>query len=547
MPVKSIIEISIDDKNFQNYLKTYKQYQQSLKAMPSAWKQINQQMNGTVISFRGLVAEMVAATVKQKLLLQAQERADQITKTTAERWREMAGSAKTFASHIADSTRSMLRWVTAGSVIGGLLGLGGLYGLERLGGSVAGGRRSSLGLGLSYGQQRAFELNFGRVVEPRQVLGGVNEALNDVTKRYTLYGAGLSEQEIAGRNTAEVSTLLLSHLKKLADQTPESQLGNVLSARGLGQFLTLQDFIRLRNTSGSELGGLFQSYGADVRTLGLNGGQQRAWQDFTTQLSRAGEQIENVFARRLPAILPGIEDLSKSVIKVVENLDSDRFNAWLKSIGTGIETFAKYVGSGDFQDNVKAFATSVADIGDQLGSWSKWLDNHLPKIQLGSFDPHIVPGGPIDRFRRWIGNTVGAFTGDSNASRHNPGGLRLPGQSSGFASFPSDEAGVSAIAKQLLLYQDRDHLDTISGIVNKYAPSNENDVAAYIKSVTQRTGYGADQHLNLHDKDTLSKVVSAITNKEGVRYFNPGATKVIIENNTGGNVNVTATQLTRSP
>lgn len=134
---------------------------------------------------------------------------------------------------------------------------------------------------------------------------------------------------------------------------------------------------------------------------------------------------------------------------------------------------------------------------------------------------------------------------NDNVARHNPGGMRLPGQSTGFASYATDEAGVAAIARQLSIYGSRGN-DTISGIVNKYAPSNENDVAAYVRDMSSTTGFQPGEHLKLSDNGVMSKLVSAITKHEHIKYFPPQAVVQII-NQTGGSAVVASRQIAVAP
>lgn len=102
------------------------------------------------------------------------------------------------------------------------------------------------------------------------------------------------------------------------------------------------------------------------------------------------------------------------------------------------------------------------------------------------------------------------------------------------------------MAHQLRIYETRDHLDTISKIVTKYAPPSENDTASYIKNVAARTGFGADQSLDLNDNAVLSRLESAMTKQENSKSnYTPQAIQVIISNNTGGSAIVSTSQLAR--
>lgn len=142
-----------------------------------------------------------------------------------------------------------------------------------------------------------------------------------------------------------------------------------------------------------------------------------------------------------------------------------------------------------------------------------------------------------------MGTERGGYAGSGSARGNNPGNMRMPGQSSGFATFASEEEGIKAIAKQMNIYQRRDGLDTISGIISKYAPPSENDTRNYVGNVSKWTGYGANDKLDLSNPEVMSKLIAAITRQEGNKRFSPDAVRVIIQNNTGGSAVINTSQL----
>lgn len=101
--------------------------------------------------------------------------------------------------------------------------------------------------------------------------------------------------------------------------------------------------------------------------------------------------------------------------------------------------------------------------------------------------------------------------------QNNPGNLRSWGdmpQKNGFAVFPSAHAGIQALARQLQLYGKRGN-DTISGIVNTYAPAKDhNNVDAYIKALHKDTGFDPNKHLNLNDPATVTALARGIIRHE---------------------------------
>lgn len=100
---------------------------------------------------------------------------------------------------------------------------------------------------------------------------------------------------------------------------------------------------------------------------------------------------------------------------------------------------------------------------------------------------------------------------------HNPGNLKAAPNSTGkrgkFSTFASDDDGLSAMARQLMLYGDRGN-NTPGGIIQTYAPSSENNTRAYIDDVSSRTGYDSRQRLDLHNPEVLKTLMAAMIQHE---------------------------------
>jgi hypothetical protein len=73
-------------------------------------------------------------------------------------------------------------------------------------------------------------------------------------------------------------------------------------------------------------------------------------------------------------------------------------------------------------------------------------------------------------------------------------------------------------ARLLQVYQDRHRLNTLRGIINRWAPASDNGGQAVVDGMivraAQMTGFGADQPLNLHDSETLARVTEAMIRNE---------------------------------
>lgn len=86
-----------------------------------------------------------------------------------------------------------------------------------------------------------------------------------------------------------------------------------------------------------------------------------------------------------------------------------------------------------------------------------------------------------------------------------------------FEQFESPEYGVRAMAITLRNYYKKYKLNTIEGLISRWAPNNENNTAGYIKSVSQLTGVGAREDISdrlFNDDEFMFKLLKAIAIKE---------------------------------
>ena len=105
----------------------------------------------------------------------------------------------------------------------------------------------------------------------------------------------------------------------------------------------------------------------------------------------------------------------------------------------------------------------------------------------------------------------------------NPGNLRHGQHWQGMASdqpdpdfvkFASPVWGIRALCRCLLTYQSRHSLNTVSGVVRRWAPPNENDTGAYVASVAKAVGVLPDEPIDLSRGDTMRLFVKAIIRHE---------------------------------
>jgi hypothetical protein len=86
-------------------------------------------------------------------------------------------------------------------------------------------------------------------------------------------------------------------------------------------------------------------------------------------------------------------------------------------------------------------------------------------------------------------------TGGTN--QFNVGNLRPVGQSTGFQQPASYEEGIRAMDENLKVYGTKHKINTLRGVISRYAPASENDTEGYINFIAQRTGLKPDQEIDL--------------------------------------------------
>lgn len=109
----------------------------------------------------------------------------------------------------------------------------------------------------------------------------------------------------------------------------------------------------------------------------------------------------------------------------------------------------------------------------------------------------------------------------------NPGNLRFGGGwqgetqgKGGFAAYPTMVAGIRAMCKQLLVYQDKYGLATPRQVIHRWAPPSENRSDLYTTFVCNMLDCSPDDRFKFRDPDFLFWMVYAIGSMEcGPREF----------------------------
>lgn len=414
MALKAIVDLELNDRAWVKFQEQYAKYEAALANSPAAWNAVNKSIDGSRESFDKLVGAASARLVQAKLTAEAEKVAsDQLKRQSGEAtsqarsWSSMAKDSKAFAGNVIGATKSLLRWAEITGVVSGLLGAGGLFGIDRLAQSAAGQRKDASGIRVTPGELRSFDLNFNRLLNnPTGFLAGVSESLSDVTKAAPYGALGLNYARERQKTPADVAVDVLRAEKSLADRTPQNQLGNVFSSRQLGMLGgSLEDFQRIKDRPLAELEEYFKSNQRDKGALNLDQGQLKAWEDFKVQLGRAGDSIEKTFIVALTPLTPQLGKLSTSVSGLVDAfLRNPQTAEWLDEAAAGIKEFADYIGTPKFKTDVGDFVKGVGDLAHSIVNGLRLLgivpepdakpaDKPAPRPELGPADKVLPAPG----------------------------------------------------------------------------------------------------------------------------------------------------------
>lgn len=85
-----------------------------------------------------------------------------------------------------------------------------------------------------------------------------------------------------------------------------------------------------------------------------------------------------------------------------------------------------------------------------------------------------------------------------------------------FVKFTAPEWGIRAIARVLIVYQDKrkagdgSKVDTVKDFIERWAPPNENNTGAYVEHVTKIMAIGATATIDVYDYSTMLGLVKGI-------------------------------------
>lgn len=182
------------------------------------------------------------------------------------------------------------------------------------------------------------------------------------------------------------------------------------------------------------------------------------------------------------------------------------------------------------REQIMAFGQAHGQSPEEIeANWVNFRENSAKaalnaQLTAGRFDQFLARNGePSD-----VGGMPRVTAhGNSSAARglrnNNPGNIEASsanpwegqaGSDGRFAKFETPEHGIRALGKNLLSYQ-RQGYDTVSEIVNRWAPASDgNNTDAYIKALCGALGIGANDKVDMSNPRTLAALCAGIVKHE---------------------------------
>ncbi|WP_195846303.1 hypothetical protein, partial [Yersinia enterocolitica] len=392
MAAKSIIDIDVNDDKFQSFMEKFNEYQAALDDLPEAWRGVAQgigdteketakarsELEGVAKSFSDGAAAILSINSGLDRLNDSLDKANKnqsgFNKNASAAKKFLSGAtkdAKSLAGHIKDATTSLISWTSILGLFSGLIGAGGLFGINRLASGAASQRFTTLGLGTTSGGLDSTAINYQRALSnPTGTLGAIRDSQLDLSKRWQFQAMGINNPD---QDPAKLLPQMIRNARDIFVKNGSNLQG--AEAHGLTNFFTLDDLNRFKNMSDAEIDSMEKRAAQDSKQLQLSDQIQKQWTDFNVQLQRSGYSIENSFIRGLAPLAPQLTRLSDSVSGMIDSfLKSPELGKWIDGLSQGIQKFGEYLASPSFRTDIDSFMKSIRDMGLTVDNVIRFLN-----------------------------------------------------------------------------------------------------------------------------------------------------------------------------
>jgi hypothetical protein len=437
------IDIDVNSTPFDEFKRAFEKYAKTLDKLPGTWNEIGRSAGTAKTNFESTANSMKVIGASFAAINTHGKEFYQVTLSTARHWKDLYLSTKNVAVHIKDATESLLKWT---GIIGILTGGAGLFGFDRLAHSVSSQRQAALGTGGVYGARAAFLTNFRRFGDPEEMLARAAAAKTDIRQRRAFKILGLSDEDLEG-DPSEIQIKALRAAARIASE--DKRIGRPVGSDPRLEAYDTATRIRLRDqpeeveeqiakmradAASGKFDPNYQS--AQRRRFGHPVDVQKKYQDFTTRMERAGQQIETVFVKGLANLAEPLKELSDSVVKLVEKFSDKALPTLVKDFGDAIEWLAKEIEKPSFTGKIEGIVSIIGTLAVSFGGLLSGIAKFARWLGVAPAAASTYPGAASG-----LHSSVGAGLG-GETSLGAPGLRTGSGGKRGFASraFSSSDA-----------------------------------------------------------------------------------------------------------
>jgi hypothetical protein len=475
MPLRSVIDIDVNDDAFRAFHTLFEKYSNVLDKMPGAWGKVNQAQQQT----RSTFVEMAAALMAQQELLRRSEREvekiDHTVRRTYTSMQNLTRATREFAGNLLSATGTIMKWSGITGVVGSMIGLLSGEGISHLAGRGAAMYRTSMGYaGPTTPAQVGAAGAYGGVLDPHAVLSQLTEMLSTAEGKRGLVSLGFGPGDWskgAGGLLPEFLRRLQGMSKNILGSGYQYNYGDIMSGQGLGGFAETGRV--LSRMTPQQLEEMERSRIRAERELAqMNEEVLERWAKLKGTFDVAGTKIESAFITALDKLADPIGRVVEAFSGAVAAFGSSKEVATLmEGLATGlknvdVDDFAKRVGEGarklvelgtSLTMLIGKIATVLGWLGDNssLGSDNMKGDAQRGMLGWGAAGAFLgnmfagprgaVVGGTIGAA---VGGVVSTFTGQPRSNKWTgpmPEGKAPPGQSFNPSSYSSGDVDPSIL------------------------------------------------------------------------------------------------------
>lgn len=371
---RSVLEIDVDDKKFERYVKSFEKYREHVDKLPGQWKEVSEENMAVVNATKLMTASMLANMDVMRQNVEEQKKVSEHARKTSQYWESIQKNT----SKVGVKLKEFFQWSGVAGAVGGLAMGGAVWGLERLASSAGHSRRSATGLGVSYGEQTAFGLSYNRLLDSASFMRSVSQGRGDVTSDAAVALMSLGMAPGRSGSTGEMSAEALERIRKLTKSVPQGddrQLGFLLHGRNLGALgLGVEDLRRIQGASDQDWTKLKEQYVGNKDQLNVMDETLKRWQEFEVLLEKAGIVLKKSFLNGLEGLTEPFGKLSTALSGAIESfMKSDGFKWVIDKIAHGLNWFADYVSTPKFKKDIEDLVQGIGQFAKAIIDGMKWL------------------------------------------------------------------------------------------------------------------------------------------------------------------------------